>query len=135
MRGNFGRRAPGNPLALGGWANPHRHPERQVEFLQADDFTGEYYLTQVVPSITRARVERFLGEASRRGLRLPGIFGVFYYRSARRRTLDMLAEFMPVPVDELVASSAPVRRPRRVRADDSHAAAAASGTSTSVTFR
>ena len=34
---------------------------------------------------------------------MPGVFGVFYYRSARRRTLDMLAEFMPVPVDELVA--------------------------------
>ena len=33
---------------------------------------------------------------------MPGVFGVFYYRSARRRTLDMLAEFMPVPVDELI---------------------------------
>jgi len=90
-------------LALGGWANPHRHPERQVEFLQADDFTGEYYLTQVASHHQVRDVERFLGEASRRSLAMPGVFGVFYYRSARRRTLDMLAEFMPVPVDELVA--------------------------------
>ncbi|MBA2354727.1 MAG: hypothetical protein H0V80_08685 [Acidobacteria bacterium] len=89
-------------LALGGWANPHRHPERQVEFLQAADFTGEFYLTQVASHHQVQDVERFLAEASRRDVTMPGVFGVFYYRSARRRTLDMLAEFMPVPVAELV---------------------------------
>lgn len=89
-------------LALGGWANPHRSPERQVEFLTSDDFTGEYYLTQVATHHQVQAVERFLTEADRRGVTMPGVFGVFYYRSARRRTLDMLAGFMPVPVDELV---------------------------------
>ncbi|HTV02306.1 MAG TPA: hypothetical protein VMF13_17285, partial [Luteitalea sp.] len=89
-------------LVLGGWANPHRQPERQVEFLQSDDFTGEYYLTQVATHHQVGDVERFLAEADRRGVTLPGVFGVFYYRSARRRTLDMLAGFMPVPVEELV---------------------------------
>jgi hypothetical protein len=89
-------------LALGGWANPHRQPERQVEFLQSDTFTGEYYLTQVATHHQVGDVERFLNEAERRGVTMPGVFGVFYYRSARRRTLDMLAGFMPVPVDALV---------------------------------
>lgn len=89
-------------LALGGWANPHRDPERQVAFLQADTFTAEYYLTQVATHHQVGSIERFLSEADRRGLELPGVFGVFYYRSARRATLDMLAGFMPVPVDELI---------------------------------
>ena len=82
-------------LLLGGWANPHRQPERQVEFLQSDTFTGEYYLTQVATHHQVGDVERF-------GVTMPGVFGVFYYRSARRRTLDLLAGFMPVPVDALV---------------------------------
>ena len=89
-------------LLLGGWANPHRQPERQVEFLQSDTFTGEYYLTQVATHHQVGDVERFLDEAERRGVTMPGVFGVFYYRSARRRTLDLLAGFMPVPVDALV---------------------------------
>lgn len=89
-------------LALGGWANPHRRPERQVDFLLSDEFTGEYYLTQVATHHQVAAVERFLDEGARRGVTMPGVFGVFYYRSARRRTLDMLAGFMPVPVDALV---------------------------------
>ncbi len=89
-------------LVLGGWANPHRHPERQVDFLQAAEFTGEYYLTQVASHHQVRDVERFLGESARRGVTMPGVFGVFFYRSARRQTLDMLAEFMPVPVDELI---------------------------------
>lgn len=89
-------------LVLGGWANPHGDPQRQVEFLQDPHFTGEYYLTQVASHHRVRDVEAFLGEAARRGVTLPGVFGVFYYRSARRRTLDMLAGFMPVPVDALV---------------------------------
>ena len=32
---------------------------------------------------------------------MPGVFGVFYYRSAREKTLATLSRFMPVPVDEL----------------------------------
>lgn len=89
-------------LTLGGWANPHGDAGRQVELLLDEHFTGEYYLTQVASHHQVAIVEGFLDEASRRAVTLPGVFGVFYYRSARRRTLDMLAEFMPVPVDALV---------------------------------
>ncbi len=100
LRAAIRRRQPS--LVLGGWANPHRNPERQVEFLTDGTFTGEYYLTQVATHHQVRDVERFLAEADRRGVTMPGVFGVFYYRSARRRTLDMLAGFMPVPVAELV---------------------------------
>lgn len=99
LRAAVRRRQPS--LVLGGWANPHRNPERQVEFLQSKDFTGEYYLTQVATHHQVDAVERFLNEGARRGVSMPGVFGVFYYRSARRRTLDMLAGFMPVPVEAL----------------------------------
>ena len=32
---------------------------------------------------------------------MPGVFGVFYYRSANPKTLEMLSQFLPVPVDAL----------------------------------
>jgi hypothetical protein len=100
LRAAIRARQPG--LRLGGWANPHRTPERQVEFLLDPHFTGEYFLTQGVSHHDVAEVEAFLTEASRRNVTLPGMFGVFYYRSARRATLEMLSEFMPVPVRGLV---------------------------------
>lgn len=89
-------------LRLGGWANPHRDPARQVDFLLDPQFTGEYYLTQVVSHHDVPQVEAFLAEAERRRVGLPGMFGVFYYRSARRKTLEMLSGFMPVPVAGLL---------------------------------
>jgi hypothetical protein len=92
-----------NALALGGWANPHGDPERQVDYLSAADFNAEFYLTQVVSHHHAARVERFVRASERRGLQLPGLFGVFYYRSANRRTLDALKGFLPVPAEELTA--------------------------------
>ena len=46
-------------------------------------------------------VARFLEIADERGITLPGVFGVFYYRSANRRTLEALNDFLPVPVEEL----------------------------------
>ena len=88
-------------LALGGWANPHADAATQVQHLLADRVTAEFYLTQIVSHHSRPAVERFLAEGQRRGLALPGLFGVFYYRSANARTLQTLREFLPVPVDEL----------------------------------
>lgn len=88
-------------LALGGWANPHADAATQVQHLLADRVTAEFYLTQIVSHYSRPAVERFLAQAERRGLALPGMFGVFYYRSANQRTLETLREFLPVPVDEL----------------------------------
>lgn len=88
-------------LAMGGWANPHRDPIRQVEFLLAHDVTAEFFLTQIVSHHDTTAVEAFLREAERRGLALPGVFGVFYYRSANPKTLARLGEFLPVPVEGL----------------------------------
>jgi hypothetical protein len=88
-------------LALGGWANPHADAASQVQHLLEDRVTAEFYLTQIVSHHSREAVERFLAEGARRGLSLPGLFGVFYYRSANPRTLETLRDFLPVPVEEL----------------------------------
>jgi len=88
-------------LTLGGCANPHADAEQQVEFLLERHLTAEFYLTQIVSHHDRGKVERFLESAGRRGLALPGIFGVFYFRSANPKTLAALKSFLPVPAEEL----------------------------------
>lgn len=88
-------------LALGGWANPGRDPEEQVEFLTAADAQADFFLTQVVSHHTMQPVERFLAAARERDLSIPGVFGVFFYRSANPRTLARLASFLPVSAAEL----------------------------------
>jgi 5,10-methylenetetrahydrofolate reductase len=99
-------RSRGVPLALGGWANPNVNPERQVDYLGATSFHAEFYLTQIVSHHRIEPVARFLTVARERGIGLPGMFGVFYYRSANPRTLEMLRRFLPVPVEELTAEFA-----------------------------
>ncbi len=94
-------RQPG--LVLGGWANPHADPVRQVEYLLDPGNAAEFYLTQIVSHHHVPAVDRFLNEAVRRGLELPGLFGVFYYRSANPATLGALRDFIPVPEGELSA--------------------------------
>ena len=93
-------------LALGGWANPHGSAAAQVRHLMDERATAEFYLTQIVSHYSRPAVETFLAEADRRGLDMPGMFGVFYYRSAKPATLKTLSQFLPVPVDELQAEFA-----------------------------
>jgi len=88
-------------LSLGGWANPHANAVDQVNHLLQDRVHAEFYLTQIVSHHSRPAVERFLAEADRRRLALPGMFGVFYYRSANPRTLAALRDFLPVPAEEL----------------------------------
>jgi hypothetical protein len=89
-------------LALGGWANPNGDAARQVDFLLDAEVNADFYLTQIVSHHQADAIGRFLEQAAKRGLRLPGIFGVFYYRSANPKTLSTLKQFLPVPVDELV---------------------------------
>jgi hypothetical protein len=91
----------GHALALGGWANPASDPERQVAYLADPEFHAEFYLTQIVSHHTIEPVHRFLEAADRHGVRLPGMFGVFYYRSANVKTLDALKSFLPVPQEAL----------------------------------
>jgi hypothetical protein len=88
-------------LPLGGWANPHADPAAQVSHLLEDHVNAEFYLTQIVSHHSLPRVEAFLGEARRRGLALPGMFGVFFYRSAKPATLRQLQSFLPVPAAQL----------------------------------
>jgi len=90
-------------LVLGGWANPNGDAAAQVRYLLDPTFTAEFYLTQVVSHHRAAAVERFVRESERAGLAMPGMFGVFYYRSANPRTLAALSQFLPVPVEELAA--------------------------------
>jgi hypothetical protein len=88
-------------LLLGGWANPHADVAWQAALLASSDFTGEFFLTQIVSHHHAAQVERFVKELEQRGVRTPGMFGVFFYRSAKPKTLAVLSEFLPVPADEL----------------------------------
>ena len=88
-------------LALGGWANPYGEAAQQVDYIADDCFNAEYYLTQIVSHLEIAPVERFINEAARRRITKPGMFGVFYYRSANARTLAALGQFLPVPVEGL----------------------------------
>jgi len=83
----------------GRMGEPARDPARQVDFLLDDDFNGEFFLTQVVSHHDRAAVERLVAEARRRGVKQPGMFGVFFYRSANPRTLAALRQFLPVPAE------------------------------------
>jgi len=89
-------------LALGGWANPAGDAAAQVGYLLDEGAAADFYLTQIVSHHGLARVEAFVREGERRGLALPGVFGVFYYRSANRKTLATLARFLPVPVDAVL---------------------------------
>jgi 5,10-methylenetetrahydrofolate reductase len=99
LRQAIRRHQPG--LTLGGWANPHADAAAQVGYLLDGEVTAEFYLTQIVSHHSRREVERFVVEATRRGLTVPGMFGIFYYRSANPRTLGALADFLPVPVAAL----------------------------------
>ena len=99
LREQIRRRVP--DLTLGGWANPHADPVAQVDHLLQKDANAEFYLTQIVSHHSRIAVDRFLAEAGRRSVTLPGMFGIFYYRSANPRTLAALKDFLPVPADEL----------------------------------
>jgi hypothetical protein len=93
-------------LTLGGWANPHADAVEQVAYLGDAEFHGEFFLTQVVSHHDEAAVARLLEEADKRGLSVPGIFGVFYYRSANPKTLASLRQFLPVPFDGLMTEFA-----------------------------
>ncbi len=109
LRREIRRHVPG--LSLGGWTNPHADPAAQVDFLGDPEFGAEFFLTQVVSHHDAGRIEAFLDCLRRRGLKLSGIFGVFFYRSANPRTLEALRRFLPVPVealsDEFAAGATP----------------------------
>lgn len=93
-------------LELGGWANPVADPAGQVEFLLHAEATADFYLTQIVSHHQAEQLGAFLEAGRRGGLEAPGVFGVFYYRSANAKTLAMLSRFLPVPLLALEAEFA-----------------------------
>ena len=111
-------------LALGGWANPHGNCAAQVGHLLDEHANAEFYLTQIVSHHSQESVARFVEEADRCGLTMPGLFGLFYYRSANPRTLSTLSSFLPVPVEELKREFAEGATPEEVCARSLRALAA-----------
>jgi len=101
-------------LLLGGWANPYGDAEAQARLLAAPDFTAEFYLTQIVSHHRLDPVRRFLREVERARVQVPGLLGVFFYRSANARTLAMLSKFLPVPAEELTREFQETRDPVEV---------------------
>jgi 5,10-methylenetetrahydrofolate reductase len=99
LRALIRRRVP--RLNLGGWANPLRSVEEQLNYLMDERFEADFFLTQIVSHHNVREVERFVAESRRRGVPYPGVFGVFLYRSANPATLARLSEFFPVPTAEL----------------------------------
>src|SRR5205814_862663 len=87
---------------------------RQIEYLVSPTFYAEFYLTQVVSHHHAAAVKRLLDAAARRGLTLPGLFGVFFYRSANPKTLAALKDFLPVPADALAREFASGASPEEI---------------------
>jgi 5,10-methylenetetrahydrofolate reductase len=99
LREAIHRHRPG--LTLGGWANPHGNAADQVGHLLSEHANADFYLTQIVSHHSAGQVGQFVEEGRRRGLTLPGLYGVFYYRSANPKTLNALRDFLPVPVEGL----------------------------------
>lgn len=93
-------------LELGGWANPTAPPAGQVDYLLEANASTDFCLTQIASHHQAREVAAYIAEADRRGLTMPAVFGVFYYRSANAATLNVLKQFLPVPVDELTAEFA-----------------------------
>jgi hypothetical protein len=101
LRQHIRARHPG--LELGGWANPTAPAAEQVDYLLDVNAHADFYLTQIASHHQAPQVAAFIDEARRRGLTMPAVFGVFYYRSANPSTLATLKQFLPVPVEELTA--------------------------------
>ncbi len=112
LRQQLRERFPG--LALGGWANPYREPQRQVSYLADPEFGADFYLTQLASHHDLPAVEAFTAELDRQGVVMPGVWGVFYYRSANPKTLRRLAEFFHIPVEAIQADFAAGMTPAQV---------------------
>jgi 5,10-methylenetetrahydrofolate reductase len=92
------QRLPG--MTLGGWASPHGGL-RQVEYILEPDYSADFYLAQIASHYQTAAIDEFLNHSARLGVKIPAIYGVFYYRSANPKTFRMLSQFFPVPSGEL----------------------------------
>lgn len=85
-------------LTLGGWASPHGG-RRQLEYILDPHYCADFYLTQIVSHYQTASLDEFLNESVKLGVHIPGVFGVFYYRSVNAKTCETLSQFFPVPIE------------------------------------
>jgi hypothetical protein len=93
-------------LLLGAWANPHRELTEQADFVANDSYSADFFLTQLVSHHDVDRVRDFQAALTTRGVTLPAVWGVFFYRSASRKTLERLSQFFPIPVEAILADFA-----------------------------
>ena len=107
-------------LTLGGWASPHGG-RRQVEFMLHSEYSADFYLAQIVSHYQTPAIDEFVNETERLAVKIPGVFGVFYYRSANPKTFAMLSKFIPVPVEELTQDFAANIHPEEICARSVHA--------------
>ena len=107
-------------LTLGGWASPHGG-RRQVEYMLHPEYSADFYLAQIVSHYQTQAIDVFVNETERLGLKIPGIFGVFYYRTANPKTFAMLSRFLPVPVESLKRDFAANVQPHEICARSVHA--------------
>jgi hypothetical protein len=112
LRERIRRQVPG--LSLGGWANPHADIETQLRYLSDKHFSGDYFLTQVVSHHDLKALDALVKGVRDRQLDLPGIAGVFYYRSANPKTLATLQKFLPVPAEALLKEFADGATPEEI---------------------
>ena len=107
-------------ITLGGWANPHGG-RRQVEFMLHSEYSADFYLAQIVSHYQTPAIDQFVNEIQRLGVKIPGIFGVFYYRTPNPKTFAMLSNFIPVPIEELKRDFAAKIHPEEICARSIHA--------------
>jgi 5,10-methylenetetrahydrofolate reductase len=107
-------------LTLGGWGSPHGG-RRQVEYMLHPEYSADFYLAQIVSHYQTQAIDDFVNETERLGVKIPGIFGVFYYRTANPKTFAMLSRFLPVPVEGLTRDFADGVQPHEICARSVHA--------------
>src|SRR5262245_9027454 len=79
-------------MTLGGWASPHGGA-RQVEYILDPNYSADFFLAQIVSHYQSATIDEFLNHLARFNVKMPAIFGVFYYRSANAKTCNVLSQF------------------------------------------
>ena len=89
-------------LALGGWLNPHKPLHPQAAPVLDGPSRADFALTQIVSHHSLPVVEGFLRAIDLAGVRMPVVFGVFYYRSGNPKTLAALGRYFPVPAAAIV---------------------------------
>lgn len=93
-------------LPLGGWANPHGDAARQAAYMADERYHAAFCLTQLVSHHDLDPMSRLMDAMGSRGVTVPLVAGVFYYRSARAKTLARLSQFFTVPVEGITADFA-----------------------------